>query len=131
MKRKNKSLSHDQTLKTIQAEFLRFRNEVGGRYSEDLKSLTVSARKSGLTRKQVAEAAGVSLLSISKWASKLPAAKRLSVIDAAPATPRSLQNDDSSRERRIRIRLVSGVEIDLPGQELNLDLLTALNRVGH
>ena len=118
---------HGKALEKIASEFCRFREEVGGHPSERLRSMAISAVGVGLSRSQVAEAAGVSVTTISNWAARAPKAKQLRLVaipEAQWRRPPSLAVD------LICIRLASGVEIDFPRSELSTEFLVILSSIG-
>ena len=119
--------SHGKVLEKIASEFRRFREEVGGHHSVQLKSMAISAVGAGFSRSQVAEAAGVSVTTISNWALRAPKAKRLRLV----AGPES-QGVCEARLAAdlICIRLASGVEIDFPRSELSSEFLVILSGIG-
>ena len=118
---------HGKVLEKIASEFCRFREEVGGHHSGRLKSMAISAVGAGLSRSQVAGAAGVSVTTISNWVARAPKAKRLRLV----AGPES-QGGCEARlgVDLICIRLASGVEIDFPRSELSTEFLVMLSGIG-
>jgi len=118
---------HEKVIGQIGREFSRFREEVGGRYSEALKLMVISAIDMGLSVGSVAEAAGVSDWTIRNWVGKVPKARELKLV-AGPESQRQLQT--SLALDLICIRLVSGVEIEFPRSELGVEFLRVLSSIG-
>ena len=119
--------SHGKGLRQIASEFCRFREEVGGHPSERLRSMAISAVGVGLSRSQVAEAAGVSVTTISNWVARAPKAKQLRLVGG----PESQWGRKAPLAvDLICIRLASGVEIDFPRSELSTEFLVILSSIG-
>ena len=123
--------SRIEILEKVKSEFQEFSGSGRRNYSSEIKSLAVSAVELGLGQGVVSKASGVSLSSINKWVSKSRKrkfrAKPLRLIDQPPAI---LTEGKSETSRAgIRIRLVSGVEIELSGRELSPELLNMLSTV--
>jgi len=118
--------SSDQILEKIDKEFSRFRIEVGGHYSKPLKSMAVSAFGMGISRRSIAKAVGVSTTTIGNWVAKTPKARQLKVI-ASPEVV-AVARTSPSREL-ICIRLISGVEIDVPKAAFDVEFVEMLSSV--
>lgn len=121
--------SQGKILENIQLEFSKFRDKVGGHYTERLRSQAIFAYRVGISRQQVARAAGVTPKSISNWSKAFPKAKRLNLIGATTTNGPVLKQSIVQPTTKVSIRLTSGVKIDL-FESLSLELLEILNKVG-
>ena len=125
--------SRAEILEKIKSEFLKFRGTGRGKYSPELRALACAAVVAGIGRRVVSQAGGVSLSAIHKWVlvgrkSKVQA-KRLNLVASSAKTSR-VDRESGASPTTIRLRLVSGVEIELPRSELNAELLTMLIAIG-
>jgi transposase-like protein len=130
----------------------------GMRIPEELRELTLSAVKSEVTVRKIARAAGIEPKAIRNWRNALPKepevagpeampklkldniigqepakddspkAKRLNLVEAL--APQKVISKVIGKENVVCIRLVSGVEIDLPRAELTCEMLATLNSIG-
>lgn len=127
MKPTSDSINETGILSKITAEFTKFRAESSGHCPAHLRELTSSALVQGLSKTEVARAAGVSQKTISNWAKNAePHAKQLNIISDLSA-PAPTVSTFSSPAATICIRLVSGVEIVLPKNEMTRDFLILLS----
>lgn len=130
MKSASVSINETAILKKITDEFAKFRADSSGHSPKRLRELTASALVQGLSRTKVAKAAGVSPKTISNWARSVePQAKQLNIIDDLTAIVLPVSTL-STPAATICIRLVSGVEIVLPKNEMNRDFLILLSGLG-
>ncbi|PWU12529.1 MAG: hypothetical protein C5B49_16165 [Bdellovibrio sp.] len=127
--------SGGEILEKIRNEFHAFRGTGTGRgkYPAELRGLVCAAVGLGIGQQIVANAGGVSLSAVNKWVrdgrrSKFKA-KRLNLV-ANSAKAEAVDSRTGLAASPIRVRLISGVEIELPKSELNLELLTMLNSIG-
>ncbi len=126
------SSSRAMVLEKVKSEFDKFRVTGRGKYPVELRALACSAVGVGIGQQVVAQAGGVSLSAVNKWVrlsgkSKFKA-KRLNLVES----PEKSIVFDQGPERTptsIRIRLVSGVEIELSKSDLNVELLSMLSSI--
>ena len=122
----------DQILKKVEQAFSKHRRRNHGRasYSESLRALALSAVEMGATREKVAEAAGISQASLTNWQKCRPTEKPQELrLLVSPMSSGSGRNNEISEFENLlaRIKLSSGVSIELPIAALTSSLIATLN----
>lgn len=120
-------------LEKIKVEFQKVRDAGRSIYTPELRALACTALGAGIDSKVVAEAGGVCLSSVNKWARGGQKgqfqAKRLNLI-ATRAKASSVGCNSHTNPATVRFRFISGVEMELPRSELNAELLAMLSAIG-
>ena len=116
----------DQILKRVEQAFGRHRRRNGGRrsYSTQLKAFALSAMESGIAPSAIAEAAGISQQSLANWQIPSTKPRELLLMSDTPSTAATVPNVSPSQVARIR--LCSGVSIEVPVSAVTPSLIAAL-----
>jgi hypothetical protein len=122
-----KALATDQekTINNLATKFGKYRKAHSGdrlRYPQWLKNLAVLALKEKIPLGRVAQASGVSPISLRSWSNQLPAPVELQVVPDAVAVKASFSNPNPTA----RIKTRNGFEIEFPLSALTRSLIENL-----
>src|SRR5271165_3698280 len=126
----NSKIEQERMLKRVANTFGSHRRRNHGRasYSKPLKDLALSAVESGLAADAVSQAAGISPQSLTNWQRSLEARVRPRELRLEEnVSAGSTMNAAFDQLPQARIRLCSGVSIEVPVSAVTASLIAALS----